>query len=65
MGKNEELALALDICVLKTKKDGWKETPIKTKAVRIAITNVLKIYSITKETDIHRIFNIVKSQPEY
>ncbi|GAB3366192.1 HsdR family type I site-specific deoxyribonuclease [Arachidicoccus ginsenosidivorans] len=65
VGKNEELALALDICVLKTKKDGWKETPIKTKAVRIAITNVLKIYSITKETDIHRIFNIVKSQPEY
>lgn len=65
VGKNEELALALDTCVFKTKKDGWKETPIKTKAVRIAITDVLKKYSITEETDIHRIFDIIKSQLEY
>lgn len=65
VGKNEELALALDNCIINTKKDGWRDNIIKAKSVRIAITDVLKQYDITEETEIHRIFDLVKNQWEY
>lgn len=65
VGKNELLVNELDTAIVNTKKDGWRDNPQKSKAVRFAITNVLKSYGITEDQEIHRIFDIVKNQREY
>ncbi len=65
LGKNEALALELDHKIITTKKDGWRDNIQKSKAVRIAITDLLKSYDITDDLEIHRIFDLVKNQSEY
>jgi len=65
LGRNEEMAIELDNKILTTKKDGWRDNIQKSKAVRNAITEVLKSYSIIDENEIHRIFDLVKNQREY
>lgn len=65
LGKNEALANELDLKILTTKKDGWRDNLQKSKAVRIAITEMLKKYGITEDGEVHRIFNLVKNQQEY
>jgi len=65
LGKNEPLANELDQKILTTKKDGWRDNIQKLKAVRIAITASLKKYGITEDSEIHRIFDLVKNQREY
>lgn len=65
LGKNEVLANELDHKILTTKKDGWRDNIQKSKAVRIAITEVLKKYGIAEDNEVHRIFNLVKNQREY
>jgi type I restriction enzyme, R subunit len=65
LGRNESMAIELDSKILTTKKDGWRDNIQKSKAVRNAITEVLKSYEITDDTEIHRIFDLVKNQREY
>lgn len=65
LGRNETMAIELDNKILTTKKDGWRDNIQKSKAVRNAITEVLKSYEITDDTEIHRIFDLVKNQREY
>jgi len=65
LGKNEALANELDHKILTTKKDGWRDNIQKSKAVRIAIAEVLKKYGITDDNEVHRIFDLVKNQREY
>ncbi|WP_348620012.1 type I restriction endonuclease subunit R [Pedobacter lusitanus] len=65
LGRNEAMAVKLDNKILTTKKDGWRDNIQKSKAVRNAITEVLKSYSITDDNEIHRIFDLVKNQREY
>lgn len=65
LGKNEELTNELDIKILTTKKDRWRDTKIKSKEVRIAIEEVLKKHGITQESEVHRIFDLVKNQRDY
>lgn len=65
LGKNESLANALDQKIMTTKKDGWRDNIQKLKAVKNAITAVMKNYGITGESEIHRIFDLVKNQKEY
>ena len=48
-----------------TKKDGWRDNIQKSKALKIAIKEILNKYSITDENEIHRIFDLVKNQSEY
>ncbi|GAB4020515.1 HsdR family type I site-specific deoxyribonuclease [Spirosoma migulaei] len=65
LGRNEGLANELNEAIVRTKKDGWRDNPQKSKAVRFALTDVLKRYDITEDQEIHRIFDIVKNQSEY
>jgi type I restriction enzyme, R subunit len=65
LGRNEAIANELDYKILTTKKDGWRDNIQKSKAVRNAITEILKSYEITDDTEIHRIFDLVKNQREY
>ena len=65
LGQNEALALEMDNRILTTKKDGWRDNMQKSKAVRIAIADVLYKHGITDDQEVHRIFDIVKNQKYY
>jgi len=65
LGKNEAFANELDHKILTTKKDGWRDNIQKSKAVRIVITETLKKHGITDDSEVHRIFDLVKNQREY
>ncbi len=65
LGKNEALAIDLDRNIRDTKKDGWRDNLIKSKAVRNAIADTFKMHGKTDEADVHRIFDLVKNQREY
>jgi len=60
LGKNEQLAIALDAKIQQTKKDGWRGNRIKEREVRYAILEVLKDEALTNE-----ILEPVKNQDEY
>ncbi|MFA7115818.1 MAG: HsdR family type I site-specific deoxyribonuclease [Bacteroidales bacterium] len=64
LGKNEDLANMLDEKIMTTKKDDWRGTKIKTKAVKYAIKEVLDEYNV-KEPDVEYILDIVKNQRDY
>ncbi|OQC64597.1 MAG: hypothetical protein BWX49_00568 [Bacteroidetes bacterium ADurb.Bin008] len=65
LGRNEPLANELDLKILTTKKDGWRDNIQKSKAVRNAIKDVLKDHQIEDDNEVHRIFDLVKNQREY
>ncbi|BBD46381.1 Type I site-specific deoxyribonuclease, HsdR family [Petrimonas sp. IBARAKI] len=65
LDKNEDLAVALDEKVRRTKKPGFRQHKQKSRAVRISIQEVLAKFGITDEEEIHRIFDLVKNQEEY
>ncbi len=65
LDRNEALANELDHKILTTKKDGWRDNIQKSKAVRNAITEVLKTHGIEDDNEVHRIFELVKNQREY
>ena len=60
LGKNEQLAIALDAKIQQTKKDGWRGNKIKEREVRYAILEVLQDETLTNE-----ILELVKNQDEY
>ena len=60
LGKDEQLAIALDAIIQRTKKDGWRGNKIKEREVRYAILGVLP-----DETMANQILEIVKHQDEY
>jgi type I restriction enzyme R subunit len=60
LGRDEELAIALDVEICQTKKDDWRGNKFKEKEVRIAIRKHLK-----NEALINPIFELVKNQSEY
>lgn len=41
LGKNEDLALAVDVAIQAARQDGWKDSTIKAKKVRLAIREAL------------------------
>lgn len=57
---DEELTLVLDHEILYTKKDGWKGNKIKEREVKNAIRKHLK-----QDTEVDRIFELIKAQSEY
>jgi type I restriction enzyme R subunit len=65
LGRNEAMATELDLKILSTKKDGWRDNIQKSKAVRKAISEILKNYGIDDENEVHRIFDLVKNQRDY
>ena len=60
LGRNEPLANELDLKILTTKKDGWRDNIQKSKAVRNAIKDVLKDHQIEDDNEVHRIFDWLK-----
>ena len=60
LGNNEQLAIALDAIIQRTRKDGWRGNKIKEREVRYAILDVLP-----DETLANQILEIVKHQDEY
>jgi type I restriction enzyme R subunit len=65
LGRNEVVVLELDNKILTTKKDGWRDNIQKSKAVRNVITEVLNRNNVTDESEINRIFDLVKNQSDY
>jgi type I restriction enzyme R subunit len=60
LGNNEQLALALDATIQRTKKDGWRGNKIKERELQIAIRAVLG-----DKDEAARIFALVAQQSEY
>jgi type I restriction enzyme R subunit len=60
LGKDEQLAIALDDAIQRKKKDGWRGNKIKEREVRYAILAILK-----DEAQTNKILEIVKNQDEY
>jgi type I restriction enzyme R subunit len=60
LGKNEQLAIALDDAIQRKKKDGWRGNRIKEREVRYAIREVLKDETLTNQ-----MLELVKNQDEY
>jgi len=60
LGKNEELALALDQEILLTKKDDWRGSMIKEREVKYVVAK-----HISDKTTQETIFELIKNQKEY
>jgi type I restriction enzyme R subunit len=60
LGKDEELALAIDAIIRQKKKDAWRGNMVKEKEILYAIQDYLRDDELGK-----RIFEIVKKQDEY
>ncbi|MBU1230240.1 MAG: HsdR family type I site-specific deoxyribonuclease [Proteobacteria bacterium] len=60
LGKDETLALAVDEAVLKSRMDGWRDNPTKTRQVLLAIRTVLRDDAKTEQ-----ILELVKHQNGY
>ncbi len=61
LGKNEELALAVDNAVRETSQDDWRGNPFKLKKVKYAIRRALK----KREDEAEQVLELVKNQNEY
>jgi type I restriction enzyme R subunit len=62
LDQNEALAIALDAVIRTTKKEGWRNHPIKEREVRNAAKSVLNRFGIENPDEIMK---IVKHQDEY
>jgi type I restriction enzyme R subunit len=60
LGKDVDLALAVDHAVLSSKKDGWRGHKMKEKEVRYALRRILNDEQLTDT-----IFELVKNQSDY
>lgn len=65
LGRQEALAATLHKKILSTRKDGWRDNPQKSKAVKNAIQKILRDNDVTDEQEVQRIFELVKNQQEY
>lgn len=61
---DEGLANEMDEDIRKTKKDGWRDNPMKLRAVKYAINETLEKHGVT-EPDAEYVLNIVKNQRDY
>lgn len=60
LGKDEDLALAVDYAVQSTKRDEWRGHKVKEKEVRYAVKQVLNDDAL-----LDTVFDLVKNQSEY
>jgi len=66
LGRNEELAIALDKTIIAEKQDEFRGNIFKERAVKNAIREVLAKYNAnTEDSRVERIFELVKNQKEY
>jgi type I restriction enzyme R subunit len=60
LSKDEELTIALDAEIYHIKKDGWRGNIIKEREVKYAIRK-----HVDDDTEVDRVFELVKNQSEY
>jgi type I restriction enzyme R subunit len=60
LGKNESLALALDVAIIKVKKADWRGNQQKENEIKSELYKIL-----TNVDEVERIFPIIKQQNEY
>ena len=60
LSQDEELTIALDAEIYHIKKDGWRGNIIKEREVKYAIRK-----HVDDDTEVDRIFELVKNQNEY
>jgi len=60
LNRDEALALALDEAITRTKKAAWRGNLIKEREVKLAIRSLIK-----DESEVERIFELVKNQQDY
>jgi type I restriction enzyme R subunit len=60
LNQNEALAVTIDATVKKTRPDGWRGIQAREQIIKAALYGVLK-----DESEVERIFLIIKQQPEY
>jgi type I restriction enzyme R subunit len=60
LGKNEELALKIDANVRQVRPDGWRGVQAREQVIKAAIYGVVQ-----DQTEVERIFLIIKAQGEY
>jgi len=74
LGRNEPLALAVDMAVQTSRQDGWRGNLMKTRRVRNAIAAALDVYAPAVEGEgavedeaerVGRVLGLVTSQHEY
>ena len=65
VGKNEVLTNELDSKILVAKRDDWRDHPQRLKRMKLAIEEALATAGITGDSDIQRIFDLVKNQQAY
>lgn len=59
LGQNEDLTNSIDAAVRSTKKDGWRGNRIKEREVKNALREFVQ------ESDLERVFELIKNQDEY
>jgi type I restriction enzyme, R subunit len=61
LGRNEELAVALDLAVNTSRQDDWRNNVFKVRKVKLAILGLLD----NDETRADQVLELVKRQHEY
>lgn len=61
LGQNEELALAVDEAVRRVRPDGWRDNQARENTIKQALLPLLG----SDESEVERIFPIIKAQSEY
>ena len=59
LGRNEDLTNSIDAVIRNTKKDGWRGNRIKEREVKNALREFVQ------ESDLERVFELIKNQDEY
>ena len=66
LARNEKLAVALDTAILTDRQDEWRGNIFKERAVRNIIREAMANYTaIPGDSEVERIFELVKNQREY
>lgn len=65
LGQNEELAVMLDTEINAKRQADWRGNIFRERALKNVIREALAKYESTDETELERVFEIIKNQKEY
>jgi len=60
-GQNETLVTEIDDAVHRSRKNGWKSNPLKTRKVKYAVEELAAVYNV----NVDAVMDLIKQQPEY
>jgi type I restriction enzyme R subunit len=65
LGKNEQLAVAVDRTVKENKFDAWRGNRLKERVIKNRIKQTLNSFGIMDEDEIEKVMDLVRNQDEY